>query len=309
LAFGIVGCRGGDEPARLVGTLERDRIEIIADTDEPIVSLDVREGQHVTLGQQLLRQENVISAAQTAQADAQIEQARHRLTELQRGARIEEIDRARARVAAARAMLARDEREFARVSQLVEQKLFSQAQLDDARAARDGSRATSREAQAQLTELLRGTRIEEVDQARAALALAEAARQQLEVSNTRLTVLATRAGTVDALPYKAGERPPRGAPIVVLLADSPAFARVYVPEARRIHVRPGAAAQIFVDGLEQPLAGKVRYVASDSAFTPYFALTQRDRGRLVFLCEIEVVDSGRQSLPAGVPVEAQIDSP
>lgn len=307
--MGLAACHSKEGPARLVGTLERDRIEIIADTDEPIVSLDVREGQHVTLGQQLLRQETVISAARTAQADAQIEQARHRLTELERGARVEEIDRARARVASARATLERDEREFTRVSQLVEQKLFSQAQLDNARAARDASRAASREAQAQLTEFLRGTRVEEVDQARAALDAAQAARQQLEVSNARLTVLATRAGSVDALPYKVGERPARGVPVVVLLADSPAFARVYVPEERRIHVRPGAAATIFVDGLAQPLSGKVRYIASDAAFTPYFALTQRDRGRLVFLCEIEVVDSGKQSLPAGVPVEAQIDSP
>ncbi len=303
----LTACGDRDDPSRFVGTLERDRIEIIADSAEPIVSLEVREGQHVESGQVLLRQDMALAGTRAAQADAEVEQAKHRLTELERGARVEEIDRARARLASTRAAVARDEREFVRVSSLVEQKLFSQAQLDTARATRDASRAAQKEAQAQLTELLRGTRIEEIDQARATVAAAQAARRELEVNDARLTVLATRAGTIDALPYKMGERPPKGAPVVVMLADSPAFARVYVPEGQRVHVRPGANARIYVDGLEQPLKGRVRYVASDAAFTPYFALTQRDRSRLAFLCEIEVVDSNGASLPAGVPVEAQVD--
>src|SRR5262249_41273814 len=112
---------------------------------------------------------------------------------------------------------------------------------------------------------------------------------------------------IDALPYKLGERPPRGVPVVVLLADSAAFARVYVPERERIRIRPGSTARIFVDGLAEPLGGKVRYVASDAAFTPYFALTQRDRSRLVFLSEIEVTGEQARNLPAGVPVEVELD--
>ena len=305
----MAGCGDSDAPVRYVGTLERDRIEIIADFAEPIVSLDVREGEHVETGQILLRQDTALAGARAAQADAQIEQARHRLTELERGVRSEQIDRAKARVAAARAAVVRDEHEFTRTENLVQQKLFSQAQLDSARAARDASRAASREAQAQLAEFQKGNRVEEIDVARATVTGAQAARREIEVNDSRLTVLATRAGVVDALPYKAGERPPRGAPVVILLADTPAFARVYVPESERVHVRPGAKAQIFVDGLDQPLQGRVRYVASDAAFTPYFALTQRDRSRLAFLSEIEIIDSGDASLPAGVPVEAQIDRP
>jgi HlyD family secretion protein len=94
--------------------------------------------------------------------------------------------------------------------------------------------------------------------------------------------------------------------VVVLLADTPAFARVYVPEPRRAVIKPRVQAQIFVDGVEQPLAGFVRWVASDAAFTPYFALTQRDRSRLAFLAEVEVTDPRVRELPAGVPVEVRI---
>jgi HlyD family secretion protein len=300
-------CGSRETPARLVGTLERDRIEIVAEAAEPILSLSVREGDHVVVGQVLLQQDTALASARSAQAQAMIEQARHRLTELEKGARVETIDEARARAASARAALERDEREFDRVALLVEQKLVSQSQRDAAQAARNASRAALREAQAQLTALLRGNRIEEVNQARAAVAAAEAVRQELEVADARLLVHATRAGVVEALPYKVGERPPKGAPVVVLLADTAAFARVYVPEQMRVRVRPGAAARVYVDGLDHAISGKVRYVASDAAFTPYFALTQRDRSRLAYLSEIEITGAQATTLPAGVPVEAEIE--
>jgi HlyD family secretion protein len=51
-----------------------------------------------------------------------------------------------------------------------------------------------------------------------------------------------------------------------------------------------------------PVEGRVRWVASDPAFTPYFALTERDRGRLTYLAKVDIVDDLAR-LPDGVPVE------
>ena len=309
LAVCLSACNGADPPP-LVGTLERDRIEIIAEEAEPILALEVREGDRVKAGQVLVRQETEVAAARIAQAKAQLAEARHRLMELERGARPETIAEARARLNAARAMADRDERELVRAQELVKQRLVSQSQLDQARAARNASVAAAREAQAALDVLLNGTRVEQIEQARAAVDAAESAKRQLELTDSRLVVRATRNGIVDALPYKAGERPPRGSPVVVLLADSPAFARVYVPETRRAHIKPRTPARVFVDGVEEPLDGFVRWVATEAAFTPYFALTQRDRSRLSFLAEVEITDERVNELPAGIPVEVRIlDNP
>jgi HlyD family secretion protein len=305
LALPLAGC-DRNEDAPLVGTLERDRIEIIAEEAEPILSLEVNQGDHVEMGQVLARQETSVAAARIAQANAQLEEARHRLTELERGARKETIAEARARVAAAKAAAERDERELVRSEELVKQRLVSQSQLDQARAARNASQASRREADAALAELLNGTRIEQLDQARAAVAAAESAKRELEITDARLVLRATRSGVVDALPFKAGERPPKGTPVVVILADTPAFARVYVPEPRRALIKPRVQAEIHVDGVDEPLKGFVRWVSSDAAFTPYYALTQRDRSRLSFLAEVEVTDARVRDMPAGVPVEVRI---
>jgi HlyD family secretion protein len=63
---------------------------------------------------------------------------------------------------------------------------------------------------------------------------------------------------------------------------------------------------VYVDGREAPLEGKVRFIASGATFTPYYALTQKDRSRLAFLAEVELTDPEARQLPAGVPVEVEV---
>jgi HlyD family secretion protein len=77
---------------------------------------------------------------------------------------------------------------------------------------------------------------------------------------------------------------------------------VYVPEQLRVHVKVGMAAKIHVDGLDTAIDGRVRWVASEAAFTPYFSLTERDRGHLSYLAKVDIAEE-RERLPDGVPVE------
>jgi HlyD family secretion protein len=60
-----------------------------------------------------------------------------------------------------------------------------------------------------------------------------------------------------------------------------------------------------VDGIDGTLRGQVRYIAAQAAFTPYYALTQEDRGRLSYLAEVTIIDEKGADLPAGVPVEVR----
>ncbi len=50
--------------------------------------------------------------------------------------------------------------------------------------------------------------------------------------------------------------------------------------------------------------GRVRWVASEPAFTPYYALTERDRGRLSYVAKVDL-DQVRERLPDGVPVNVE----
>jgi HlyD family secretion protein len=145
--------------------------------------------------------------------------------------------------------------------------------------------------------------VEELDQAVAALAEADAGLAAAQLAVERLTLRAPRDGVVDAIPYKAGDRPQPGATVIVMLADQAPYARVYLPQAVRAHVRIGMEARVRVAGYDRSFAGQLRTVSSEAAFTPYFALTERDRGRLVYLAEVDLVEPGAHDLPTGLPVE------
>ena len=92
---------------------------------------------------------------------------------------------------------------------------------------------------------------------------------------------------------------------MVMLSGKQAYARVYVPETLRASVASGTRATIHVDGVAEALEGRVRWVSTESAFTPYFALTEHDRGRLSYVAKIDIVGE-RDRLPDGVPVEVEL---
>jgi HlyD family secretion protein len=260
-------CADAEAP-RFVGTLERDRIELIAEASEPIVERPVPEGATANPG-------DVVVRLDPERLDAQVNQAQSRR------------DSAAARVAGALSSLANAERELARIQKLYASGVAAPEALDRARTARDQARA-------------------ERDAAHAANAEAEATLAEVRLRAERLTVRAPRAARVDALPYELGERPPVGAVVAVLLADGPPYARVYVPEEIRARVVPGARATVRIDGVAGEFSGRVRTVSNEAAFTPYYALTERDRGRLSYLTKIDLEGDAARALPTGLPLEAEL---
>ncbi len=301
----LAGCERDPDDA-LLGTLERDRVELVAEVSEPIVAIDAREGAHLAAGQPVLRQDRRAVDARLAAARAAEAQARQRLDELIEGPRREEIRAAAAALDAARARALAEEQEFARISTVVAKQLLPMADLDRQRALRDAAQAELRRAEAELGLLVRGTRAEQIDQARSAQAAAAARVRELEVTSGRLEIRAPVPGWLDSLPYERGERPPAGATVAVLLADGAPWVRIYVPEPRRTAVRIGTPAEVRVDGIDRVFRGRVRYVSNEAAFTPYYALTQRERARLAFLTEVELIDREAAALPVGVPAQVRL---
>jgi HlyD family secretion protein len=296
------GCGTREEPA--LGTLEWDRITVPAPASETIVAVQVREGQQVSAGAALLQLEPVRTAAQLDALQAQSRQAGEALQELEHGPRREDIEQARATLAAARAQAADASAYLARLQPLGRQRLVTAADVDRARAAAGNAQGTVRAAEQALLALERGTRVEQVAQGQAALQSAQAQALAQSVTLQKLALVAPRAGRIDALPYRLGDQPPVGAPLVVMLVGERPFARVYLPEALRVSVRVGQAAQVTVQGRDGVLPGHVRSIRSDPVFTPYYALSGEDVSRLSWLAEVEL-DPGNTlaDLPAGAPVQ------
>lgn len=301
----LVGC-ARDRPQEVLGTVERDRLELIAESNERIVRIAVREGDHVVAGAVLVEQEAGLAEPRINQARAGQAGAQRRLADLEAGPRQREVDEARATLAGAEGSLRTDQAEYERVQSLVERQLLSVSNLDQARARRDASLAARDAARARLALLREGTRTDQIAEARSAVERATAALAEVETGAARYTIRAPRAGLVEALPYKLGERPPAGRPVAVLLADGDPYARVYVPEPLRAKFKAGTKVEVRADGVPGPVAGVVRYVSAEAAFTPYYSLTQKDRSRLAYVAEITLDGATAGELPAGLPVQVRV---
>jgi HlyD family secretion protein len=303
-------CDATDEAHRVVGQLESDRIEIAADAAEPILQIHVVEGQAVKRGELLLTQDTSRIEAKLDEAEALLAQNNARLDELTRGPREEQIAAARASLAGAIQELRYREMEFERAERVLEQKLASRESVDRAKAALDSAQAERDVREARLQELLEGTTVEELQQAENAVRRVEAQIALLQVDLSRHQAFAPVDGAVDSILFEPGERPSIGQPMMIFLSGEQPYARVYVPEALRVSVIPGTDARISVDGLAEPIPGRVRWVSSEAAFTPSFALTERDRGRLSFAAKVDVDrEAVDRRLPDGVPVEVEFLHP
>jgi len=300
----LASCAAEENPNLVVGELASDRHELTAEVNEPILSIAVSEGEVVVAGQVLIEQDSTRATARLREAEAALAQHQARLDELVRGPRSEQITAARANVEGATQDFEFRQSELTRIKEVHARGLASPDLLDRARAALDAAEANLKLRLAQLEERLAGTTIEELAQAEQAVKQAAARRDNALTDVERHTLRAPVDGIVDSRLFELGERPAPGQPIVILLSGAQPYARVFVPEPLRVRIAPGTRALVSIDGLDQAIDGRVRWVSSEAAFTPYFALTERDRGRLSYVAKVDLGET-RERLPDGVPVNVE----
>ncbi len=300
----LAGCDSNTANLAL-GTLERNRIAYPATVNEVIVELPVAAGVQVSKGMVLVRLDNTLQLAQVAKATAEVEKADANLEKLRNGARKEEVAAASAKVAGAKAGLLEAQLSYSRAKKLLKEKLTSQADVDQTLALRDAGQANLKTAEEQLLVLTNGTRPEDLRFAQASLNVAQAALASEHKKLSDLTIVATRDGVLDNLPWNLGERVTVGSPLAVVMAGKAPFARVYVPEPYRVKLSLNDTLVVRVDGLEKTIKGRLKWISVEPAFTPYYALNQEERARLMYLAEVQLPDSA-ENLPSGVPVQVEL---
>jgi HlyD family secretion protein len=302
--LGLLGCK--EDASRLaLGTLERDRIAHTATANEVVIALPVARGARVIFGDVLVQLDNRQQLALSAKAQAYVIEAQANLDKYRNGARPEEVASASAKLQGTKAALTESEASYIRAKNLVVKGLVSQASLDQAIASRDSNSAAVHAAQEELLILTNGTRYEDLLMAEANLAVMQAALASENKQLEDLTVTATRDGILDNLPWNLGERVTLGSPVAIVLAGYAPYARIYVPEPYRVKVTAGDTLFIHVDGIAETITGKVRWISTEPAFTPYYALNQEERARLMYLAEVQLPDS-YAALPNGVAVQVEL---
>lgn len=306
IGVGIILSACEEQPLMAVGQLESDRVEVITESNEAITTIAVSEGDMLQAGALILQQDASRVQLRIDEAQANNQRLEAQLQELLNGPRQETITAARASLDEATVERNFRMRDLDRLAGLRERNLTSIESVDNAERQLNLARARVELVTAQLAELEAGTRPEQVTQARSELLQAQAQLKSLELDRERLSITAPVPGLIDVLPFEPGERPAVGGIVAVILAGEQAYARIYIPEPMRIRLNVGSELQVHIDGLDAPVTGRIRRIAAEPVFTPYFALTERDRSRLAFVAEVTLPNTG-QRLPEGVPVQVYFE--
>jgi len=297
---------GAPKAVAVTGTIEATQVDVSVKITGRILERLVKEGDRVRRGQVLVRLDDSELAADVRRQDAGLRSAEATLRDLQKGARPQEIEDARAAVSSAEATRTMTEREYQRSDQLYTKNLIAAQDVDRARQAYEVAKAQERIARERLALLLAGSRPDQIDAAGWQVTQAESALAQAQSRLREARVVSPIDGVVLRKNLEAGETANPGVPILTLVNPKDVWLRAYVPETEVGRLKVGDVAALRVDAFpNRVFTGRLIEIASEAEFTPRNVQTKKERVTLVFRIKIQI-DNPDGLLKPGLPADADV---
>ncbi|HUI52988.1 MAG TPA: efflux RND transporter periplasmic adaptor subunit [Terriglobales bacterium] len=249
-----------------------------------------------------------------AEARGAAEQAKAEYEQRLNGYRKEDIAAAQADLERADADEIRTHLDFQRYDALAKKDLVSKQQRDTAEASWKMAVALQANLQHKLDELRRGYRPEEIASAQARYLQTKATLEKyergnrvedIENANAALAyqdalfrerqVLAPADASIEVLDVRPGDLIAPNTPIATLLESDQIYVRIYIPETQIGRVHLGQKAQIRVDSYpHQVFDGAVEQINQQAEFLPRNVQTVEERVHQVFGVKVRIDDSSHR---------------
>ena len=323
------------------------RLAVLDDTDQQLQLK--KAGADVDYASSVLAELSAGSRPEeVSRAEARVNQARFALNDLQSGSRLQEIaeaeadfQRAMAEKRTARSQLELAQADYARYEAVFEEGGISRQTFDtyrtrlvSARNAADAAASRQQAAGQRLSLRREGSRREQINQARAALAQAEAdyalikaGPRQEAIDQARARKAAAQAGLAiarqqlaetelfspfDGVVLSASAEPGRylnpGTTVLTVGDIQGVWLRAFVSESDLGRIRLGQSAEVMVDAYpERRWTGHISFISSAAEFTPRSVETFKERTNLVYRMKIQL-DNPDGALKPGMPADAVVEA-
>ena len=351
-------------PLKVSGFLEADDIRPGSRVGGRVKSVFIEEGQSVSQGDLLIelepydllerRAEAVAGLAESkanyeklvagfrveeiAQAKAHVDQLKARMSLLVNGPRQEEIDSAAAELHLSDAEYRLAKSKHLRIETLFAKKSVTADELDIANTElqaaalrkevkqntldllKKGTRKEEiEEARAQLKQaeeawllLKNGSRREDIQQAEATLKKAEAVLQIIQDQIQELKIIAPLDGTIEAVTLQPGDLVGSNVPVISILDWNHLWVRCYVPE-NHLNIQVDQEVDVTIDSYpDKVFEGRVTFVSRQAEFVPRNVQTPEERSKQVFRIKVRIKDQEkllRPGMSADVWLDRKVSNP
>jgi HlyD family secretion protein len=151
-----------------------------------------------------------------------------------------------------------------------------------------------------------GFRSEDIAQAKAELAKAEAALSSAQIRLEDTVLKAPSDGVVITRAQEPGAILQPGTTVLTISLEKPVWVRAYIPEPELGRITPGMKVDVYTDSRpNQPYAGQIGYISPRAEFTPKSVETAELRTSLVYRLRV-VVENPDAGLRQGMPVTVKV---
>lgn len=264
-----------EKPFVLSGSIEARDADVGSLVGGRVTAIHVKEGEAVKAGQPLVTLDSDLLNLQILEQESNLAEARAQLARVQKGPRSEELSRARIDWENA-------ERDRQRMETLSQEGVVSTQAYDQAKTKAEN-------AQQYYRELDRGSRIEDIRAAQAAVAREEGRLAYMKRQLKETVILAPSDGIVESLELRPGDLLAANQSAVRILEHDQVWVRVYVPEPSLGLVKKGQKVGVTVDTFPgRRFDGVITEINQQGEYTPRNVQTLDQRFDQVFGVKVSI---------------------
>lgn len=289
------------------GTIEITRTDVTPKVSGYIGELLIKEGDSVNVGQVIARISRPDLEAQKLRDEAALAKAEVQLTDLRKGARLQEINEAKGTVASGQAIYEKAQKDYIRQQELFQQGAVSSQQLDAARSAYEVALSTLAAYQARASLVTEGNRPDTIAAQQAEVERSQAIVKLAKTALEDTIVTSPLDGLVLTKNFEQGEYVNAGSAIGTVGNWRDCWVKVYISSSQLGLIQVGQGVRIRVDSFpDRDFSGNIKEISQQAEFTPRQSITQQERANMVFAVKVKI-DNAEGILKPGMPADVVIE--
>lgn len=271
------------------GTVEVTKADITPKVSGYIAQINAAEGDSVDKGTQLVKIDDEDYLLQLEHDKAALAKAEAILLDLRKGARLPELEDARAKAESAASTCSKAELDWQRYKALYTDGAVSRQQYDAAENNAVVAKKQLQSAESVLELLESGTREDQITAQEQEVKRCRALVLQSQKNITYTELKSPVNGVVLTKNYETGEFAAANTALMTVADLSDCWVKIYMPSEMLGKIAYGQQVTVKLDAYPQrDFKGHIEEISDNAEYTPRQSITARERANLVFGVKIKV---------------------